>query len=108
MHSISKGNTTEDTSTTATKNHDLQFENVQYADVHKLQNKTTTVPHQTAPSGDEYALSAKTTNDDSVKQSKPTPAPMEYAFVDVHKKTTESTSQQLVAGYDVLADKGVS
>jgi len=108
LHSISKGNTTEGTSTTSTKNHDLRCENAQYGSVHKSHDKTVTVPHQTALSGEEYALSTKTTNNDFVKQPKPTPAPMEYAFVELQKKTTESTPQQLVAGYDVLANKGVS
>jgi len=98
----------EGTSTIAMENHDLQTEPEQYADVHKLPNKTTIVPHQTAPSGDKYALSTKTSNNDSVKQPKPAPAPIEYVVVDLQKKTTESTPQQLVAGYDVLANKGVS
>jgi len=33
---------------------------------------------------------------------------MEYAVVELQKKTTESTPQLLVAGYDVPANKGVS
>ena len=106
MHSISTGNETEGISTTATKNHDLQFEPAQYASVHELHDKTITVPHQTAPSGDEYALSAKTTNDGSVKQPKPTPGPMEYAVVELQKKTTESTPQQLITEYNVIEDNG--
>ena len=105
-YSISEGNTAEGT-TTATKHYDLQSEplvNEQYADIQKLHNKIATVPHQTAPNGEEYALSTKTTNDDAVKQPKPTPSPMEYAVVDLQKKTTESPPQQLVAEYDVIKD----
>ncbi|XP_065909977.1 uncharacterized protein [Dysidea avara] len=109
FQSISEGNTAEGT-TTATKNYALQSKplvNEQYADIQQLHNKTATVPHQTAPNGEEYALSTKTTNDDSVKQPKPTPLPMEYAVVDLQKKTTESPPQQLVTGYDVIKDDDV-
>ncbi|XP_065910022.1 uncharacterized protein [Dysidea avara] len=109
FQSISEGNTAEGT-TTATKNYDLQSEslvNEQYTDIQKLHNKTATIPHQIAPNGDEYALPTKTTNDDSVKQPKPTPLPMECAIVDLQKKTTESPPQQLVTGYDVIKDDDV-
>ena len=89
-------------STSTAKNRDHQSEtlaNEQYADIKKL----NIVPHQTAPSGEEYALSTKAANGDTIREPKPTPA--EYNVIDVQTKITDSSPQQVVAGYDVIKDE---
>ena len=89
-------------SRSAAKNSDHQSEtlaNEQYADVKKL----NIVPHQTMPSGEEYALSTKAANGDTIREPKPTPA--EYDVIGVQTKITDSSPQQVVAGYDVIKDE---
>jgi len=89
-------------STSVAKNSDHQsetFANEQYADVKKL----NIVPHQTMPSGEQYALSTKAANGDTIRAPKPTPA--EYVVIDVQMKITDSSPQQVVAGYDVIKDE---